>query len=363
MKKFHYVAEINLPSKSAYPLHVLKMCDAFASLNYKVNLIVFYKEKKLSFNSIKKKYNLKNFFTINSLFNIKKNYNFLDRYKLALFSEKMIDKNSLIISRSIITSLYLAFKRKKNILELHHELKYLTKFFFNFRNFFIKKKKIKFILIHKNLLQKLSLKKKDSIVLDDAIDLSDFKKTKNKIINQCVYTGSLLKGKGIEIIEKLAYLNPEIMFNIYGDKKDIQNNESKIFKKKNIIFNNHVDYCKTPKVLKKYKVLLMPYQNKVYGLAKNLELSEFMSPMKMFDYLASGRIILASKLNVYSHILKNNYNSILVSPNNIISWNNNLKKILNSKKNYSYIKKNALITASKYTWLKRAKKIINFYKI
>ena len=39
------------------------------------------------------------------------------------------------------------------------------------------------------------------------------------------------------------------------------------------------------------------------------------------------------------------------------------KKILNPKKKYEYIKKNALITASKYTWLKRAKKIINFYKI
>jgi len=363
MKKFHYVAEINLPSKSAYPLHVLKMCDAFASLNYKVNLIIFYKKKKLSFNSIKKKYNLKNFFIINSLFNIKKNYNFFDRYKLALFSEKIIGRNSLIISRSIITSLYLAFKRKKNILELHHELQNLTKFFFNFRNFFIKEKDLKFILIHKNLLKKLSLKKKDSIILDDATDISDFKISKDKILNQCVYTGSLLKGKGMEIIVKLAFLNPKIVFNIYGDKKDIQKNESKILKRKNIIFNNHVDYYKIPKILKNYKVLLMPYQNKVYGLAKNLELSEFMSPMKMFDYLASGRIILASKLNVYSHILKNNYNSILVSPNNIISWNNNLKKILNPKKKYEYIKKNALITASKYTWLKRAKKIINFYKI
>ena len=45
MKKFHYVAEINLPSKSAYPLHVLKMCDAFASLKYKVTLIIFLKIK------------------------------------------------------------------------------------------------------------------------------------------------------------------------------------------------------------------------------------------------------------------------------------------------------------------------------
>ena len=30
-----------------------------------------------------------------------------------------------------------------------------------------------------------------------------------------------------------------------------------------------------------------------------------MSPLKMFDYLAAGKIIIASNLKVYSHILKN----------------------------------------------------------
>ena len=37
-----------------------------------------------------------------------------------------------------------------------------------------------------------------------------------------------------------------------------------------------------------------------------------MSPLKLFDYLASESII-ASKLNVYSHILKHNQNSILLN--------------------------------------------------
>jgi len=43
MKKFHYIAEINLPNTSAYALHVLKMCDAFAELKYDVKLIIFIK--------------------------------------------------------------------------------------------------------------------------------------------------------------------------------------------------------------------------------------------------------------------------------------------------------------------------------
>ena len=99
MKKFDYVAEINLPSHSAYPLHVLKMCDAFAELNYKVTLYIFYKDSKLNFNKIKKIYNLKNSFEIKSIFNHKKNYSFLDRLKLASFSNNKIDTKSLILSR------------------------------------------------------------------------------------------------------------------------------------------------------------------------------------------------------------------------------------------------------------------------
>ena len=97
MKKFDYVAEINLPSNSAYPLHVLKMCDAFAELNYKVTLFIFYKANKLNFNKIKKIYNLKNTFEIKSIFNHKKNYSFLDRIKLATFCNERIDSGSLIV--------------------------------------------------------------------------------------------------------------------------------------------------------------------------------------------------------------------------------------------------------------------------
>ena len=363
MKKFDYVAEINLPSHSAYPLHVLKMCDAFAELNYKVTLYIFYKDNKLNFNKIKKIYNLKNSFEIKSIFSKKKNYSFLDRLKLASFSNKKIDTKSLIVSRSIITSIFLAFHKKKNSLEIHHQLQGLTNLIFKLRNFFTNKKYLNFILIHKNLIKKLNVKYNRSIILDDAVDINDFKKIRSKETNQCVYTGSLLKGKGIEIIKKLANLNPKIKFNIYGDINDISSDNSVILKKSNVLFNNHVNYFQIPKILSKHRILLMPYQKKVYGIGKNLELSQFMSPMKMFDYLASGKIILASKLKVYEHVLRNNKNSFLVDSDNIDQWNYMLRKIFYSKNQYKDIRNNALKTATKYTWVKRAQKIIRFNKI
>ena len=47
----------------------------------------------------------------------------------------------------------------------------------------------------------------------------------------------------------------------------------------------------------------MPYSNKVFKV-KNIEVGRFMSPMKLFEYMASDGILMASNLKVYRHILK-----------------------------------------------------------
>ena len=363
MKNFNYVAEINLPSHSAYPLHVLKMCDALAGLDYKVTLFVFYKNKNLDIKEIKKIYGLSNSFEIKSIFKNPKKYSFIDRVKFAFFCNKKIGSESLIVSRSIITSIFLAYHKKKNNLEIHHNLQSLTNIIFQLRNFFTNKKYLNFILIHKNLIKKLDVKHDRYIILDDAVDINNFKKIKSKETNECVYTGSLLQGKGIEIIEKLADLNPKIKFNIYGDINGISFDKLKILKKRNMYFNNHVNYSQIPRILSKHRILLMPYQKKVYGIGKNLELGQFMSPMKMFDYLASGKIILASDLKIYKHILKNNMNSFLINSEDIDKWNYILKKIFYSKNKYKSIRNNSLKTATKHTWIKRSQKIIKFNKV
>ena len=47
----------------------------------------------------------------------------------------------------------------------------------------------------------------------------------------------------------------------------------------------------------------MPYQKKVKGRG-SIWLNKYMSPLKMFDYLAAKMVIIASDLDVYKHILK-----------------------------------------------------------
>ena len=106
----------------------------------------------------------------------------------------------------------------------------------------------------------------------------------------------------------------------------------------------------------------MPYQKKVSVLIKNTQVESYFSPLKMFDYMASGKIIVASDLKVYKHILKNNYNCVLIKVNNDALWSQNIQKLFKNYRKKYKLKRNALATAKKFSWENRCKKIIFFSK-
>ena len=63
VKKINYIAEITLPSKSAYSIQVMKMCDAFSLEGYETKLFTFGRKGK----AIHKYYNCKKKFKIEDL--------------------------------------------------------------------------------------------------------------------------------------------------------------------------------------------------------------------------------------------------------------------------------------------------------
>ena len=68
-----YIAEFSLPNKSAYSLHVLKICDAFNEINkFKIKLLIPHIKKNYSAKKIKKEYLLKKNPEIKSFYNKKK---------------------------------------------------------------------------------------------------------------------------------------------------------------------------------------------------------------------------------------------------------------------------------------------------
>ena len=161
-----------------------------------------------------------------------------------------------------------------------------------------------------------------------------------------MYIGSFYKGKGIDLIYDLAKYCPKIQFHIYGDRKFLPKNLD-LTQVKNMKLFNYINYSKIPSLLNKYEVALMPLQKKNFGRG-NIDISDTTSPMKMFDYLASGKILLASKLNVYNHILINGYNCFLIDPENLMKWKNQIYKVFNNLPKIKKLKLNAKKTAAKY---------------
>jgi len=358
MKNITYISELCLPSNSGYTHHVLKICDTF-SKKFITNLFVISNNK--SFQKYRREYSLKNKFNINSYIKNGKN-NFITRVLFSIYVLKNINKNSFIISRSLISSLMLSLFGVRNILELHHPPKGLSSYLFNFYRVLKLDKNLNYVFLHKNIKEFLKIKK--GIVLDDACDLSDFKKKKFNVKYEFCYVGSLFKGKGLEKIIKLAAYFPKKKFHVFGDIKTIDSNlkKSQITKLKNLRMHNFKSYRYIPNILMSSKYLLLPYSNKVSVNSKNLEISNYMSPLKMFDYLASGKIIIASNLKVYSHILKSNFNCLMPKKNNLESWIKLINNISNKNIKLDHLGKNALNTASKFTWDKRIKKIDNYFK-
>ena len=88
----------------------------------------------------------------------------------------------------------------------------------------------------------------------------------------------------------------------------------KINKSKNLIYMGYFRNKDARKLMSCMDALLMPYQNKVSIGKTKSDTSKWMSPMKMFEYLASGVPVFSSNLPVLQEILIDNVNVFLVSP-------------------------------------------------
>ena len=196
--------------------------------------------------------------------------------------------------------------------------------------------------------------------MHDACDLRDFKSNKitKKKIKNIYYIGSFYKGRGVEIIKKLASISPKYNFYLYGLR------DEKIRSLRNFKIFPIVSYKKISKMINKADLLLMPYQSKISINSINFkdDISNYISPLKMFEYLASGIPIISSDLKVLREKLVNRKNSILIKNySNPLAW----KKAINELSNNFYLRekisKNSLLTAQSNTWAKRSKKIYKIY--
>jgi len=115
--------------------------------------------------------------------------------------------------------------------------------------------------------------------------------------------------------------------------------------------------------LKKMDILLMPYVSSITVAGNVGDITKFTSPLKLFDYLSVGKIIICSDFKVLKEIIKEKKNAIFVKNyTNVYSWKNEIQKLKNQPNKQLIISKNNFRLSKKYSLIRRANRILEEIK-
>lgn len=172
------------------------------------------------------------------------------------------------------------------------------------------------------------------------------------------YIGRNLKWKGLEVLlESFKYLNPKkFKLLVAGLSKNELEEITKTLNKHKINFELY-EYLNRKEIIELYKkihILVLPNSKK---FTENNETS----PIKLFEYMASKRIILASEIPAIMEIL-NKKNAFFFESDNPKDLSKSIENITDIKLIESKIN-NAYDNVIKYSWQSRAKKIKLFLNV
>ncbi len=87
---------------------------------------------------------------------------------------------------------------------------------------------------------------------------------------------------------------------------------------------------------------------------------DFTSPIKLFEYMASGRPIVATSIPSVSEILEDGVNAVLVPSDSAEALKTGINRALRDPELSERISRRAAEDVRSYTWEERAKKLLGF---
>lgn len=171
------------------------------------------------------------------------------------------------------------------------------------------------------------------------------------------YAGHLYAGRGIELILELARDLPAMRFLLVGGRpEDVLKRKQEARHLTNIHFTGFVPNAELPAYQAACDVFLMPHGRKVAG-SSGADIAEFTNPLKMFEYLACGRPILASDLPILREVL-NEENAVILPGDDKQAWMDALQALQASPARRKALGDAGRLTAAGFSWEKRAQRIL-----
>lgn len=167
------------------------------------------------------------------------------------------------------------------------------------------------------------------------------------------YFGSAFRGKGVEWLLHLAPLVPQHQFHIFSD---LQERDAPPIE--NCVFHKPVSSSDVYQEMRRCDVLVLPNRRSVYT-RDGINIGAFTSPLKLFEYFAVGRPVLASNISPLTEILRHGENAHLADVDDEEAWVSALEVLCREpayRESLARCAHKELI--DKYSWSMRAKRVI-----
>ena len=175
------------------------------------------------------------------------------------------------------------------------------------------------------------------------------------------YAGSLYGGKGIDtLLEAAALVGDDVEFLIVGGTSEEVGRHRLLASERgirNVRFLGFVRPAEVPRYLGSADALVMPPEGEARGAGGEM-IGRYMSPLKMFEYMASGTPVVASDLPTLREVLRDGRNALLFPPGDARALAAAVERVLGDPSTARVLAERALEDVRRYTWQERAASII-----
>lgn len=378
-----YITKARLPTEKAYGTNMVKTCEALAKAGVEVMLVVPKCGNKSAPDDIFSYYAIKNIFKVRYLpivdsISLGWDGGFWINHLSFLFAVFFTDlgekRECVILARDELAAFFLKMKGYRVYYDMHgfpERKRWFWEVIMRRMDGIIATNRWKV----EQCAALFNIPKEKMVVAPNGFDAEAFKKNEGKEqlrreldlptgARIVLYTGHLYDWKGAGVLLETAHLcqmpnaKCQMLFVfVGGTESDILAFREKARGADSILILGYKSPADIPKYLKAADVLVLPNSQ----FSKTARFSAYSrndtSPIKLFEYMASGTPIVASRLPSIQEIL-NEENAMLVSPDDPQALLRGIQGVLENPAHALARAERALSDSKKYTWDKRAERII-----
>lgn len=385
--KIFYISSARIPTEKAHGIQIMQMCKALSECNVFVKLIVPKrfnpnKEDPFIYYDIEHTFDIEKIFSIDLVYVWRLFFKNSNRIFFWIFFwireisfvsvclvRVRVDKDTVVYTRDYLTALCFGLFYKNVVLELHNLPRSGKRFFYKLLNRLISR----VVVITNGLKDDVSKYgyHGDILVAPDGVDIEKFdidvsKKMARQNVNLpegkkiVLYSGSFFTytWKGVDTLlaaAKNSQRDDVVYVFVGGSDSDINKINSRHGVHTNIVIRGKQPHSEVPLYLKAADILVIP--NEKYDIMSE----RYTSPLKLFEYMAAGRPVVASDISSMREILDEE-SAYFFCPGDSKDLSQVILGVLDDS---SMGEKRGRISFNRvhnYTWDTRVHSILNFLK-